>query len=163
VTAVAERVVPAEVLAGLAGRLAALRWPCPAAEAGAVLTGLGWTVDSVSEFGAVARTGLPFGQGNAYLQVDGDHTVDLTLEVSDEFGPEADELLALRDAFARAAAAVGRALGEPTGRRPGGSPEVRWRGDSSTVLLGTPAGAVQLQLASNDYLDDMDEAEERGL
>lgn len=160
---VAERVVPAEVVAELAGRLAGLRWPRPAAEAGAVVAGLGWTVDSVSEFGVVARTGLPFGEGNAYLQLDGDRTLDITLEVSDVFGADPDDQLALRDAFARAAGAVGRALGEPSERRPGAAPEVRWRGDGGTVLVTTPAGAVQLQLAATGYLDDMDEAEERGL
>lgn len=160
---VAERVLPADVILDLARRLAGLRWPRPAGEVGAALGELGWRSVAASPHGVIARTTLPYGQGRAFVQLHDDRTDELAFDVSAEFGAGGPDREALRDAFTHAARAVGQALGEPSERLPGAAPEVRWRGARSTVAVSQPGPAVRLRLVPNEYLDDLDEADGRGL
>jgi hypothetical protein len=68
-----------------------------------------------------------------------------------------------QDAFARVVAAATRALGEPSSRRPGEFPEVRWRGAEATVTVRRSSAQVDIELATNESVDDEDWAASRGL
>ena len=69
----------------------------------------------------------------------------------------------LQDTFAGVVAAATRARGEPTQRRPGNNPEVRWRGEEATVGVKRVSVQVDIFLATNEFIDDYDWAESRGL
>ncbi|MFD0854757.1 DUF6301 family protein, partial [Actinomadura adrarensis] len=65
--------------------------------------------------------------------------------------------------FAEVTAAVTDVLGEPTQRIPGDAPEVRWRGERSTVSVHRYSVIVDIALTENAYLDEQDEIVSRGL
>ncbi len=62
----------------------------------------------------------------------------------------------LVDVFAASARTLTEILGEPTGRTPGGRPEIRWRGESQTILLQRLSVAVTLTWASNGWQEIAD-------
>jgi hypothetical protein len=90
----------------------------------------------------------------------------IRLRVTPFADDDASSRAEVRDAFARLAAALTSAVGEPSTRIPGRTPEIRWAGDTTTLRLLDLSKAVQLQLATNSYLREHDEivaAEEEGL
>ncbi|MEU8886373.1 DUF6301 family protein [Streptomyces sp. NPDC048442] len=72
------------------------------------------------------------------------------------------------DAFARMAAALCEALGEPTDRRPGAPAEIHWAGADTTLLLEHTGSSVYLELVTNkrmsldEELRQLEESEEEG-
>ncbi|MFI9636673.1 DUF6301 family protein [Nocardia sp. NPDC051929] len=80
--------------------------------------------------------------------------IALTTLASDDAAGRA----AVHDAYTRAAAALAGALGAPTAEIVGSSPEVRWSGEETTLLLTDLGLTIGLRLVANSWLTNYDQA-----
>ncbi|MFC5745152.1 DUF6301 family protein [Actinomadura rugatobispora] len=149
-------------IAEAARRLRDLEWPRDRADVDKIADVFGWRVESRRE--TVARLGTRFGRATGRFTFEEGRAVRVTAAVSSFVDEEsAEERARLQDAFAGMTAAVSGALGEPTRRLPGGNPEVRWRGERSTVSLHRLSRIVNIALATNEHVDEHDWAVSQGL
>ncbi|QKG23464.1 hypothetical protein ACTIVE_5107 [Actinomadura verrucosospora] len=146
----------------LAVRLRDLRWPWSASGVPTVARALGWTVDSASEGIIELDTGLGPSSGSVELDWEGTVNTVRVLVTSFIDSDEAAERAWLRDAFVHATGLLTAALGDPTQRIPGSSPQVRWRGPDSTVGLSSASVSLVIFSAGNHYLDEDDLRGQRG-
>ncbi|MGK5557367.1 DUF6301 family protein [Actinomadura kijaniata] len=150
-----------EILDLLAG-LRSLEWPLPMDKAMELPRRFEWTVEYQSETVVELDTGL--GLGSGLIDADGNGVVDvLRLSVTSRVDRTSEPDRAwLRDRFAHVLGVMTQALGEPAVKRPGPSPQVRWRGGECTIGLTRTTVNLQLFMARNDYLDEDDRRGEGG-
>jgi hypothetical protein len=148
--------------AEVARRLRDLDWPGDPARMDALAAAFGWEIESRRELGA--RLGTRFGMATGEFVIDDGRIARLSAAVCSDIDDEsAAESAWLQDVFAEVTGAVTDVLGEPTRQVPGDSPEVRWRGERSTVSLHRYSVIVEIALTENAYLDEQDEIVSRGL
>jgi hypothetical protein len=90
----------------------------------------------------------------------------IELQVTEFAADDPEGRDAVRDAFSNMVAALSSIFGEPSARKPGSSPEVRWTGPVNTLRLIDLAITVQMELSTNISLaehDEIIELEEQGL
>jgi hypothetical protein len=157
------RVLSDQEISDLVTRLRSLKWSWSPDEVERVVTDFGWTIMGRALENFVLDT--EFGMATGDVEVDLSHrVVRISTTVSTPVSAETAEGRAFtQDAFARVVAAVTRALGEPTQRVPGESPEVRWRGAESTVAVQRVSVQVRVYLATNEWVDEFDWGVSRGL
>jgi hypothetical protein len=157
------RVLSDQEISELVTRLRSLKWSWSPDEVERVVTDLGWTIMGRAFENYVLTT--EFGTATGDVDVDLSHrVVRISTTVSTPVSAETVEGRAFtQDAFARVVAAVTRALGEPTQRVPGKSPEVRWRGAESTIAVQRVSVQVNVYLATNEWVDEFDWGVSRGL
>jgi hypothetical protein len=80
--------------------------------------------------------------------------IALTTLASDDAAGRA----AVHEAYTRAATALTDALGTPTAEIVDSSPEIRWSGEETTLLLTDLGLAVRLRLVANSWLTNYDQA-----
>lgn len=87
-----------------------------------------------------------------------DDAVDLIMMRLTDVAPgdDPDAQSFLQDTFTRLVRAITTHVGEPTGRRLGGQPEVRWRRAHTTILLENVCVAINLTWATNRWQDYWD-------
>jgi hypothetical protein len=137
--------------------LAGAEWSWTADEAEALADRLGWTVARRTEDAVVARTAWQLPDPTVSLlfgEEDDVTSVWIPLTPLDEDEPAGRALV--DQEFARFAALAVAELGEPTLRRPGAEPTIRWRGDTATLLLSASSSAVTLMWVSNTFQDEQD-------
>jgi hypothetical protein len=156
------RMLPAAQIAALVTGLRDLRWSWTEAEIDRVAERFGWTVGIRSPRVIGLDVGFGLQTGTADLDESG-HVERLHVAVGTPVAESAEGAAWLQDVFAAGVAAATEALGEPTTRRPGRFPEVRWRGPAATLGLTRMSVQVDAFLATNAYLDDFDWATARGL
>ncbi len=152
------RTVPDEQVRQLAAALAALRPSWSAADAPRVAEQLGWSVASgAGTGGLVARTGLAPFDGLADLRCSGAVLNQIVVRLSDgekEPTPGFDDYRST--VFARAARTVTGELGEPSERRPGRSPQIRWSVPGGQLRLSDGGVFVELSLSSDRFAAILD-------
>lgn len=144
----------------LALALQELRWSWTEDEIPVLARDFGWTV--TGDFDGVIEMDGGLGPASVVVDVDDNGTVDMvTISLTSFIDRHADQERAwLQDQFAHAADVMKRALGDPTERRPGNLPEVRWRGPDSTVGLTRTTVRVNMYFTLNQKLDADDLEEE---
>ncbi|GLZ03004.1 hypothetical protein Acsp03_04710 [Actinomadura sp. NBRC 104412] len=142
-------------LADMALRLRALEWPRDPDDVPAIAAAFDWTVESLREMGA--RLGTRFGIATGNFEFEEGRAVHVRAAVCSDIDREsAEERAWLQDVFAESVEAVSAALGPPTHRLPGETPEVRWRGENSTVSVLKYSVIVDIALSTNEYIDEYD-------
>ena len=156
------RVLSDQEIIDLVTRLRTLDWSWRPDEVPRLVTDFGWTIMGRALENFVLTT--QFGMATGRVEVDrANEVVRISTAVSTPVSPKTAEARAFtQDAFARVVAATTRALGEPTQRIPGETPEVRWRGAESTVAVMRTI-QVNVYLATNEWVDDFDWSLSRGL
>ncbi|MCX4093054.1 DUF6301 family protein [Nocardia sp. alder85J] len=145
--------------------LLSFTWSWRTAEVPELVAAFGWQVLLTRPSRVLFDTGFGLSSGLAFGLEEGrvDH---IELEVSDTADDDASGHALVQDAFASMAAALTRAFGEPTQRRPGKYAEIRWAGAETTLLLERLPSLLLLRLARNAYLasqDRIDELDKQGL
>ena len=157
------RALDGSALRYLVTRLRELPWQWQASDLPAVAEALGWEVTHRSPDGsALANTGEFGGREVTVLGRDG-AVQTVSVQVSDSAGQRTAEGRAfLRDAFAENVAALTDLLGEPTKRRLGDRPTVRWRDDDQTVSVLGFGNSILVTIAPTAVQDRLDLAEAAG-
>ncbi|MFD0692095.1 DUF6301 family protein [Actinomadura fibrosa] len=130
-----------------------LRWSWTSKDIDWLIDEFGWTVEYRDE--AIVELDIGVGTKSGELVLD-DHggvetiSVDLCSRIDRR---SAAERWWLQDLFAEAVGLVGQVLGEPTRRRPGAIPEVRWRRSRETLGVVHYSVVVGLFLTPNHWLD----------
>ena len=157
------RVLSDQEVVDLVTGLRSLDWSWDPDGIDRVVERFGWTIESRRR--RFVRMDAGFGSATGYVDFSRDGTVDsIRVAVSgSESAESADGRACVQDAFARVVAAATRALGEPTERVPGDSPEVRWRGDDATIGVTRSLVRANVYLATNEYVDEADRDRESGL
>ncbi|QKG23460.1 DUF6301 family protein [Actinomadura verrucosospora] len=152
----AERMLDDQAIRELAVRLRDLEWSWSQTEVPAIAQELGWTVDG--DFDGIIELDTGLGPASGVVEVNDEGAVDIIVVSATSYidPDEPAERAWLRDGFAHATSLVTEALGEPTLKRPGSSPQVRWRGENSTLGVNTTSVSLKIFVARNDYLDDED-------
>ncbi|WP_306356148.1 MULTISPECIES: DUF6301 family protein [unclassified Nocardia] len=148
----------------LAIRLRSLEWSRKLEDAPEVVTGFGWKLNNTLPEGVFFDTGFGRSTGQM-IGLDGS-VHHISAQVTAYAAKDPKQGGQVIDAFARMTAALTRALGAPTARIPGDSPEIRWAGTETTLLLKALPPAVNLELLTNAALEQHDEAvriEKQGL
>jgi hypothetical protein len=157
------RVLSDQEIIDLVTRLRSLDWSWRPDEVPRLVTDFGWTImgRALENFVLTTEFGMATGDVDVGLSSE---VVRIITTVSTPVRAETAEARAFtQDAFARVVAATTRALGEPTQRIPGKTPEVRWRGAESTVAVLRLSVQVEVYLATNAWVDDFDWSVSRGL
>lgn len=149
------RVLADQEISDLVTKLRSLNWSWSPDEVERVVADLGLTILGRARRNFVLTT--EFGMATDDVDVDpSNRVVRITRTVSTPVSAESSEGRAFtQNAFAQVVAAATRALGEPTERVPGESPEVRWRGAESTIAVKRTV-QVKVYLATNEWVDDFD-------
>jgi hypothetical protein len=150
---------PDEV-AELGGRLRALDWSWQLAEIPQIAERFGWRVVATSEDDdwAMLDTGLGSASGKVFAD-DGD--VEQIQVSASTIGPDTDQTHTLvQQAYTAMAARLEATLGAPSARITDGSPQLRWTGSASTLILAALPRSITLTLASNEWLELFDEGVE---
>ena len=157
------RVLSDQEISELVTRLRSLKWSWSPDEVERVVTDFGWTIMGRALENYVLTTEFGMATGTVEVGRSG-RVVRINTAASTRISAATAENRAFtQDAFARVVAAVTRTLGEPTQRVPGESPEVRWRGDESTIAVKRISVQVKIYLATNEWVDDFDWGVSRGL
>jgi hypothetical protein len=156
------RVLSEQHIIDLVTRLRSLDWSWRPEEVPRLVTDFGWTIMGRALENFVLTT--EFGMGTGDVDVNrANEVARISTTVSTPVSPKTAEARAFtQDAFAQVVAATTQALGEPTQRIPGESPEVRWRGAESTVAVLRISVQVKVYLATNEWVDDFDWSVSRG-
>ncbi|GAB3160512.1 hypothetical protein GCM10027290_66640 [Micromonospora sonneratiae] len=146
-------------LVEVTSKLAGLRWSWSTAEVDRVVAELGWPVAAgPTASGVVLRVGFAPVTDFAELAFAGEAaTIFSVMVTSGAVGESPDATAFRRDAFVAAVQAVGTVLGEPTDRRPGDRPEVRWLAPSGIIRVRDGGVFVELALLSARYAATLDE------
>lgn len=153
------RVIEPATLDALLVTLRDTRWSWTADEVPDLANRLGWSlVEMIEGKGAVADASWGVNDNQVMLSFTGDQVNDVSMRVTDTALPESAQSQAFtQDAFADVTAAATRLFGPPTHRLKGDQPEVRWRGDDTTISITNTGPAVTIDWATNDYQDHWDE------
>ncbi len=148
---------PAAV-ADLLTTLRQYRWNWSTTELPQLTDRLGWTITVTAEGkGAFADTPSRPGARDVQFTFTDDHVDEITVRVTDRVLPKTRQSQEfMQDTFAAAVKAGTDVLGEPTGRILGDNPQVRWRGDHTTISLMNTGVAVSVIWATNDDQDHWD-------
>lgn len=154
----AHQALDSDALRSLLSGVRDTSWSWREQEVPALAARFGWdSLELMPGLGAVVDPGYGLGS-NAYRMTfdDGDvHTI--TMRISSKAGKDdAAGQLFLSDVFADTAAVATEIIGAPTARIPGSRPEVRWRGEESTLILKQLGVGVTLSWASNAWQDHWD-------
>jgi hypothetical protein len=149
-----------DALRALLSTIRSTSWSWQEQEVPALVDRFGWTdILLRAGRGALIDPGHELGDKPYRMSFDGSGKVNIiTMRISsveDEDDPEGQ--LFLGDVFADAAAVATEILGTATVRTPGSQPEIRWRGEESTLILYQLSISVELTWASNEYQDHWDE------
>ncbi|MFI9406461.1 DUF6301 family protein [Nocardia sp. NPDC052316] len=152
------RALTDEEIVDLATKLRSLEWSWRMDDAAQVADTFGWEI-AVAEPKFVMFDAI-FGFDSAGI-IGWDGRADyITVEVTGDGRDTSPGQAQTRDAFVRMSAALTGALGEPTTRKPGTSPEIRWAGTETTLVLQKVKSAVELTLLTNAKLALRDQAVE---
>ncbi|QIS01697.1 hypothetical protein F5X71_04670 [Nocardia brasiliensis] len=157
------RALTDEEIVELATRLRSLQWSWRLDDAGTVAAEFGWEVVLAEPNWVMLDVGLGVDTGR-FVGWEGQADY-ITVQVTGGARDQSPERAQTRDAFARMAAALTAAFGEPTTRKPGKSAEVRWAGAETTVMLQFSGVVVELSLVTNAkqaLRDQAVELEEQG-
>ncbi|MQY08463.1 DUF6301 family protein [Actinomadura macrotermitis] len=155
------RVRTATEIAGLIGAVRALGLDWGEDEADLLAARLAWKKEDTYAGHASFDSGLGMLTGG--LQFKDGRLVRMTMHACTWAGDEGRLSRAfVQDAFAHSVHAVGVALGPPTRRVHGEDPEVRWRGETMTVMVRRAPRHTSLVFATNAYVDRLDWLEENG-
>jgi hypothetical protein len=147
----------------LATRLRDVDWTWQLEDVPALAAEFGWKVLSTQQNWVMLDDG--FGLASGEVRGRDGRAESIELQVSDYSGDDGAGRAQWRDAFVRMTGVLSNALGEPTRRQPGRSPEIRWAGPDTTLQL-IQLASIQLHLVTNKYLAAHDEAvalDEQGL
>ncbi|WP_406265605.1 DUF6301 family protein [Nocardia sp. NBC_00881] len=148
----------------LASRLQSVDWSWRIADVPELAAAFGWQVLTAHPNSVTLDNGFGMDSGEVIGRDGRAESIELAL--TSVASNDVDGRAQARDALARMAAVLTGALGEPTSRKPGRSPEIRWVGAEATLRLVGLSRSVQLCLTANSYLAKEDQAielEERGL
>ena len=152
-------VLDKDALRSLLATIKDTSWSWQESDVPALAARFGWSKPRiVAGSGAFVDPGHGLGS-KAYRMSFGDagRVNIITLRISSKVAEDdAAGQVFLSDVFADAAAVAAEILGPPTARTPGKRPEIRWRGEESTLILTQLSVAVQLSWASNEYQDYWD-------
>ncbi|GAA4059373.1 DUF6301 family protein [Actinomadura miaoliensis] len=147
----------------LVTRFRDLAWSWNAADVDQLVHDFGWTVEARRRRGVRLDTGLGMASGDINITSDG-QVERVSVAASEYVSNETIEGRSwLQDVFADVTAIATKTLGEPTDRRPGEYPEVRWRGQQTTIVVMRSSTLVKIFVATNEYLDEHDWAVSQGL
>ncbi|MFE5479016.1 DUF6301 family protein [Nocardia sp. NPDC056541] len=142
------RTMPSADAADLSGRLAALDWSWNIDDAPAIVEQFGWQTISSRPRRIMLDTG--FGPDSGTIQAKSGDVTRIELQLTDY--AEASEKLAVKTAFADYAQAISERLGEPTAQVTAPTPQIRWAGAETTVVLILSATSIWLNLVTNTRL-----------
>ena len=157
------RRLPDEQVIQLVTKLRSLEWSWDESDIDRIVSDLGWTAEARYRRGVQLDVGFGTATGDVEFTKEGRVTrilASVCPYIDDESPGDRSWL---QDVFADVVNAAITALGEPTDRLPGESPEVRWRGAQTTVGVQRSSVLVKIFLATNEYMDDRDWAVSRGL
>ncbi|PXX66596.1 hypothetical protein DFR70_103345 [Nocardia tenerifensis] len=150
------RALTDEEIVDLGTRLRALKWSWQMDDAPQVAAEFGWEI-AVAEPKFVMFDAI-FGFDTAGI-IGWDGRADfITVEVTGGGRDESPGQSNTRDAFVRMSRALTAALGEPSTRKPGSSPEIRWAGPETTLVLQRLKTMIELTLFTNAKLALHDQA-----
>jgi hypothetical protein len=151
-------VIDPAILQTLLVTLRDARWGWTSGEVPRLATLLDWSlVETIDGKGAVADAGWNVGDEEIELSFTGERVNDITMRVTDTALPRSAQSQEFtQDAFAAVSAAATRLLGPPTSRIKGSHPQVRWRGDDTTISVTNTGPAVTIGWATNAYQDHWD-------
>ncbi|QBS42954.1 DUF6301 family protein [Nocardia sp. CS682] len=140
----------------LATRLRSLTWPSPLDDVPQLAATFGWKVITARPEWVMLDAG--FGLSSGKVQGRDGLAMELMVRVTDFVAEDAAGKTRILDEFVRITTALTGAIGEPTTRIPGASPEIRWAGEQSSLVLRDLAVSVELALVANSWLTAHDEA-----
>jgi hypothetical protein len=150
------RALTDDEIVDLATRLQSFEWSWRLENAPDVAAAFGWEIAMAEP--KFVMFDATFGLNSAAI-IGWDGRADyITVEVTGGGRDESAGQAQTRDAFVRMSAALTGALGDPTTRKPGKSPEIRWGGTETTLVLKKLKAAVDLTLLTNAKLALRDEA-----
>ncbi|MFE9787962.1 DUF6301 family protein [Nocardia salmonicida] len=139
------RAMPSADAADLAGRLRTLDWSWTMDDAPAFVEQFGWATISQRPRRIMLDTG--FGPDSGTIQAKNGEVTRIELQLTDYA-----EKPELRTAFTDFAQAITTELGEPTARVKAPTPQYRWAGPDTTVVLILSAASIWLHLVTNTRL-----------
>ncbi|WP_280221592.1 DUF6301 family protein [Nocardia neocaledoniensis] len=142
------RAMPTDRAADLATRLYGLDWSWTSGDAPTIVEQFGWR--TVSGRPRRIMLDIGFGPGSGTIQVKSGEVNRIELQLSGY--AEAEEKPEVKAAFTGLAQAIGEKLGEPTARVKEPTPQYRWAGPNTTVVLILSAASIWLQLVTNARL-----------
>ncbi|MEV0333094.1 DUF6301 family protein [Nocardia sp. NPDC050717] len=142
------RTMPADQAADLATRLHGLDWSWTLDDAPTIVEQFGWR--TVSSRPRRIMLDIGFGPGSGTIQAKNGEVTRIELQLTDY--AEADEKSEVEATFTGLAQAIGENLGEPTARVNAPTPQYRWAGRDSTVVLILSAASIWLHLDTNARL-----------
>lgn len=142
------RTMPADDAADLAGRLRTLDWSWSMDDAPAIVEQFGWATISQRPRRIMLDTG--FGPDSGTIQAKNGEVTRIELQLTDY--AESTEKPELKTAFTHFAQAITTELGEATGRVKAPTPQYRWAGPDTTVVLILSAASIWLHLVTNTRL-----------
>ncbi|MBF6332781.1 DUF6301 family protein [Nocardia transvalensis] len=158
-----QQLTDAEIV-DLATRLRTIDWSWRMEDVTKLADQFGWRVLRARPDWVMLDNG--FGMASGRVGGRRGHAEDIDLRVTGFATDDSDGRAQVRDAFTRMVAALTSSLGEPTLRKPGKAPEVRWAGTTTTLRLVQLSASVKLHLVTNAALashDETVELEEQGL
>ncbi len=153
------RALDAAAVADLMTKLRECRWDWSTAELPQLAGRLGWTISvTVEGKGAFADTPWNLGDRTVRFTFKNDHVDLVRVRLTDQVMPETSQSREfMQDTFAALVQVGSDTLGEPTGRILGDNPQVRWRGEDTTIAVMNTGVAVSLTWATNDDQDHWDQ------
>ncbi|MEU4706116.1 DUF6301 family protein [Nocardia salmonicida] len=142
------RAMPTDQAAELAGELHALDWSWSMDDAPAIAEQFGWNTLSSRPRRIMLDTG--FGPDSGTIQAKNGDVTRIELQLTDY--AESTEKPELKTAFTHFAQAITTELGEATGRVKAPTPQYRWAGPDTTVVLILSAASIWLHLVTNTRL-----------
>ncbi|MFD3744512.1 DUF6301 family protein [Nocardia sp. NPDC058633] len=142
------RTMPTDQAAELAGKLYALDWSWNMDDAPAIVEQFGW--HTVSSRPRRIMLDIGFGPDSGTIQAKNGEVTRIELQLTDY--AEAGEKPEVKTAFTDIAQAIGTKLGAPTARVKAPTPQYRWAGADTTVVLVLSAASIWLHLVTNARL-----------
>jgi hypothetical protein len=141
-------------IAELATRLRDVDWSWQLEDVPALAAAFGWKVLSTRQDWVLLDDGFGLASGEIHGR-DG-RAEAIELQITDPSSDDAAGRALVRDRFVRMTGTLSIVLGEPTSRLPGESPEIRWAGPATTLVL-IQLRSIHLHLLTNRYLAADDE------
>ncbi|MFD6397893.1 DUF6301 family protein [Nocardia sp. NPDC060249] len=142
------RTMPSADAADLADRLADLDWSWNIDDAPAIVEEFGWHTISSRPRRIMLDTG--FGPDSGTIQAKNGEVTRIELQLTDYAEPS--EKPAVKTAFTDYAQAISERLGEPTAQVTASTPQIRWAGAETTVVLILSTASIWLNLVTNTRL-----------
>ncbi|MGI5223178.1 DUF6301 family protein [Nocardia sp. CA-290969] len=152
------RVLSDVALVELVERLRSLKWSWLIEDFPSLADEFGWRVEMSDTSWVMFESGFGMGSGKVLGRDGRANTIRVRItDFVDEGNRGRGQT---RDAFARFTTVLSATLGDPSTRRPGEIPEVRWAGPDTTLLLRDLEVSVVLELVTNSSLALQDLAAE---